>query len=835
MSDLLVSRTVPVPLGPQPPSSSIPVTLSTTDDLVLNVKQSQPETEVALSLLGIPRAETTLGVFSDVTTYGIDTEIWSFFPEVWTPYFGRGGHGVRFLENRSAGLIEAPAGKYAFLNTKRAFPYLPGRVSSSTFGLRCAFENRTTISSSEYVAISGRYAAMPIKPIRKWGQYSDKNGYYFEIKGLGDGDNFSVVRRSDGIPKVFFEENLVNTGNSNNDYVISGEIITRAPSGVFVDDLQYTHAVINDQSMEVPQNTPNSVAVYVPGLNINKYVKQENALVYEYRVPRSWFNFDQLNGLPSNQMYYSDVITINNVKRLPGQVIADTFDASVRSIEFDKVTMYKSEYSWYGAIGCIFLTYVPVLEGTARWVKMHYLRGSNQLSFPTLGNPYLPMRFYVQNPAGNFYNEGIEKYGASYFIDGADKGSVRVFSALSEGGRKVFTGTAPINTINTTLAYNGIFSDYANPFIRINTPTNNATFLLESYITGTVSVVKGGINYSVNLTPGSIKITNIKRDSDKMFIFLSKPIFENLDSTNVTSVTYSNLKAITPRGKSVISIKMKKTIGPNNIVSRATVFPVRLNTANVSQDPAYIKMVKNARVPIRTSSTGNSRFGIVKNFTTIPADVREVTMEVMYDGAFPMIYNIDNSSCTVYIRNIPGIFKRIADQTTSGVTTVTGTFTRYEPGPVAILVPFSSFSGNINSRNNLEDYITSSSNGWDVLLQEAGYMETPNGIFASLTSSVVDNYSNSADEYSAIVYATDEEAVPLVNTGQQVTTLITGPNSGDDFELTPYFGFNREFLAGSGLSVDYSYDDELHVIVNAFNTSSYTSGNVLANVTWEEQ
>ena len=54
-------------------------------------------------------------------------------------------------------------------------------------------------------------------------------------------------------------------------------------------------------------------------------------------------------------------------------------DTSIWNLEFDKVTMYKIEFSWYGAVGALFLAYVPVGAGEARWVRVHHLRASNQL------------------------------------------------------------------------------------------------------------------------------------------------------------------------------------------------------------------------------------------------------------------------------------------------------------------------------------------------------------------------------------------------------------------------------------------------------------------------
>ena len=82
-SNYSVSRTQPVPLGIQPANKSIPVVITNDEAITLNVKNTQPITEVALSLLGIPRAETALGVFADVTTYGIDRNIWTSTPIVY--------------------------------------------------------------------------------------------------------------------------------------------------------------------------------------------------------------------------------------------------------------------------------------------------------------------------------------------------------------------------------------------------------------------------------------------------------------------------------------------------------------------------------------------------------------------------------------------------------------------------------------------------------------------------------------------------------------------------------------------------------------------------------
>ena len=844
MSDLIVSRTLPVELGPQAPENSIPVVISSTEDTVINVKQSQPETEVALSLLGIPRSETTLGVFSDVTTYGIDTEIWAQFPEVWTSDQNGRGHGVRFLEYSSAAKIEAPPGKYAFLNTKRAFPYLPGRVSSSTFGLRCAFENRPSITSAEFRAISAKYDGLTKQPVRKWGQYSDKNGYYFEIKGVGLGDNFKVVRRTNGIDSTYIQANypFQSTFLPENSFYRLNNTVKRAPSGIRADNLNYIHAVINDVSMEVPNTTTNAVSVYDPFESRYRLVDQENALVYEYRIPRSWFNSDQLNGKTSNNILYSDVITIDGVTYSPGE-LSNLTDTSVRNIEFDKVTMYKTEYSWYGAIGCIFLTYVPVFESTARWVKVHYLRGSNQLSFPTLGNPYLPMRFYIQNPAENTDTvEGIEKYGASYYIDGADKGSVRVYSALNETNLIIGSGEIRQGTQLGTVTTWGIFNEYAYPYIKIagnNSSLNNYTYLIGSYVMGSIVALKNNQSVEVYINPGSITITQVKRDSTGIYLFLNKPIFEKIDSSGVSSVTPSSFsfKILSPRGISPLGIKMKKTIGPANVVSKSTVFPVRSNVGNTGNNAVITKLVKNARRPIVVNG-GNFRYGAVynngsSNAINISSDIREINIQFVVPTVSDFALTNLNE-CTMYIRDIPGIFKSVSSSSSTGYKILNGTFTRYEPGEAVSLVPLTSPGNIVSTPLN----VSTTNYGYDVGLQEGGYTLKFNGFFdASSDDAYGSNlFNKSSDVFSAINYCTSDDVCPLFNTGQQLVTLITSPSNSDDYDLTPYFGFNKEFLAGSGLTINYRFDDTLILIANAYNpTAANATSNIITNLTWEEQ
>ena len=119
---------------------------------------------------------------------------------------------------------------------------------------------------------------------------------------------------------------------------------------------------------------------------VNQNVDIQYLGVYEYRVPRSRFSGDRLDGT-TDDLLYSDAVA----DKRAGTVVLDADtqeqleDTSIWEIDLTKVTMYKVEFSWYGAVGALFLAYVPVSNGEARWVRVHHLRASNQLKVSSLG------------------------------------------------------------------------------------------------------------------------------------------------------------------------------------------------------------------------------------------------------------------------------------------------------------------------------------------------------------------------------------------------------------------------------------------------------------------
>lgn len=427
-----VARTAPIPPGPQLAKDSLPVVIASDQEAVPVVVQNQQISEVSLSLLGIPRAEVALGIFADVTTYDINPNEWA----------SEGTGTTTHIPTESAAKVSLGTGAtnaYQILGSKRFFRYQPGRVSAATFGTRV---NTTTDRTD----------------IKKFGAFDKRDGYYLEVQGggqtaIGDKEfNLYAVRRTSALESNETGIRTPDTGDGDRGTAGVDLVIVRA-------GLTYIHAALFDLSLQGAGNsiggnassdgTATVAAAFITVPNAYRYT-------YEYRVPRKFFSHDRLDAETRTQ-YYSDrtpgrnsfTVSIGGTAGSPNVsygnpsvVLDDLGDIATRqsvwNIDLSKVTMFKIEYSWYGAVGGHFLAYVPdaTTAGEARWVRMHHLRASNQLTSPSLGNPTLPISYLVQKGTSGNENS-LYKYGASYYIDGGDKGTITARSASNATDRSI--------------------------------------------------------------------------------------------------------------------------------------------------------------------------------------------------------------------------------------------------------------------------------------------------------------------------------------------------------------------------------------------------------------
>ena len=341
---------------------------------------------------------------------------------------------------------------------------------------------------------------------------------------------------------------------------------------------------------------------------INQNVDIDFLNVYEYRVPRSRFSGDRLDN-KTDLLKYSDVVDT----RLAGQSVTDpntgivVQDESIWNLEFDKVTMYKVEFSWYGAVGALFLAYVPVSNGEARWVRVHHLRASNQLKVSSLGNATLPITYMAYGGGGpglsfgypdtvrkeNFtnalgepsYSENIVKYGASYYIDGGDRGTVKLFSHATPdnidvfGSKRTFTNVnGGAGSGNSNLDLSEASVDKAQePYIKAGHDAGLGT----SFYVGS-KVLTG------NPLDQNIEVIYTEKKTNHHRLYLNKTIAQGNGSG--VSVSF-----IPNRPTPIIGLKCRDFIQSStgrSVRNRTQVYPTRLSTGSVGPDVVQMDFLK---------------------------------------------------------------------------------------------------------------------------------------------------------------------------------------------------------------------------------------------------
>jgi hypothetical protein len=518
--------------------------------------------------------------------------------------------------------------------------------------------------------------------------------------------------------------------------------------------------------------------------------------VYEYRVPRSRFSTDKLNNLETNTVY-SDLTTGETGRVRPGQAVVDETgvqltNQSVYNFDFTKVTMLKIEFSWYGAVGALFLAYVPVANGEARWVRVHHLRASNQLKIPSLGNATLPITYMVYGGGGpkEYGYEEIQqqgysstshhlvKYGASYYIDGGDRGTVRLYSHNNEitekvYGRNVYLGNVPNYSFDATLE-----AFYVN-----RSPSNEQV-------------------PNVYFMGGTVR-TERKVDSDIKVIWTtpSRIYFSNEPQGSNLSISHK-------RASSVFGLETKADIistQGQKVRNRVQVYPVKLSTSNLGNLTARLAINKSPVYQTFVKPNG------VFELETPVIGVYEY--EVSTDD-LPIRIDPDSANYILDGQEIWGWFRARIENTTGSVNeTVLAKL--YRTGNDYRITLGKSYNGTVYLSNRAPFLCD------EVFDVEGRILENS------------EKFITEKEGLSSILIATNTQ-VPIPNTGINIATVYLKPGS-DQFDLSTYFDYNKEYLSypltNKQESLYFVVDDNSVLDIN----DPADNGEVSVGVTWEEQ
>lgn len=536
---------------------------------------------------------------------------------------------------------------------------------------------------------------------------------------------------------------------------------------------------------------------------IRDHVDPKYWSVYEYRVPRSRFSGDSLDGpfeedgetAKTRNAVYSDNVSGN--KAGESYVVNDeqVVQQSVWDYDFSKVTMLKIEFSWYGAVGALFLAYVPVGNGEARWVRVHHLRCSNQLKISSLGNATLPITYLVygggsENRLGianderanhgyaSSYSENLVKYGASYYIDGGDRGTVRLYNHSSvdpakgnvQGSKHVFTvddthvvpGTPTASTRATT-----------NPYFKVDS-TNGSPALSTFYIGA--KIITGD--------PSDQDIEIIWVDTVNNYVYIDK----------VTSGSPSSIDVVVDRTKMLYGLKTKAAITSgdgNEVRNRVQVYPTKLSIGTIGANSGKLTLLKT---PLFQTNTG-----VNGTFTT------DATVDIMSS-------NLLSTTDTNYLSEegdfVYGYFKGYLNNASAFIK-VLGKIER--KNDLYYFYPHEVFSGQLQ--------IVS---GSEFVRDE---------IFDSEGNIVSHNINDFSKERLSSVFVSNTVQSPIPGTGTSVATYYVSAGSAD-YDLSAYFDYNKEYIS-------FPLTDSLETLYLSLQCQeSYTGTellNVAASLTWEEQ
>ena len=587
-------------------------------------------------------------------------------------------------------------------------------------------------------------------------------------------------------------------------------------------------------------------------------------MVYEWRPVRAMFSGDKLDG-EKRVVRWSDINTAasdtitgsgeqGRVNR-PGQKIltADGEDletTSAYNIDFTKVTMWKIEFSWYGAVGAVFLCYVPVDSGEARWVRVHHIRASNQHSVASLGNATLPITYLTHGGV----QSGLEttdigntlvKYGASYYIDGGDKGTVRLLSKASDFQREVpcgfydFAATSFTTASNKTLTYSSV----THPSLPGSVAVGFMGAYLEEDSTAKVEwITQSGANITLHFSNASLPTSNasplrlvIPRAQRSLLTVRAKDFIYNRDGKPVRNrlqIYPIKYGAGVTGGQSGEVLSLNAVKNPLFIVTNtgaALSTSVKYTGASVIRDPASILDY--------FVNSGNS---------TLPKEVGFATPPGLADGEYRYGYFLGtkNDSTAGAVGNAeptdPTIFEPILGKLYAKLdgATLKYYFEKYFSYPediyiVGVFIP--------------ERHLTIGSTGafTEVVLSNIA------GVLASVSSTDQTKWDKLQEDglvnweditrLSGVRIAQDFNLTPIPSTGTEILSYYAS-QGGYQFDLESYFAYNKEYLS-------FPLTDEVDIINfqahynisgRAIGTTGGTSPasnpfKVNNALTWEEQ
>ena len=324
------------------------------------------------------------------------------------------------------------------------------------------------------------------------------------------------------------------------------------------------------------------------------------------------------------------------------------------------------------------------------------------------------------------------------------------------------------------------------PYLNIGDATNNTGLTVTDY------------TYYMNatvITPGrepGVKVIWVDSAAGK--IYLNRPINDS---------QAGNFFLVLDRPRILIGLKCRENI--NGVRNRVQVYPTRLSIGNAG-NYATVKLVKS---PIfQTKDTISGVFNTTYTISNA-LNIGSIAKPVQLNST-----QVTNQTYLEVVTSTYGYFRGFYDGDSTNIITIFGLLRRDASG---------NYFFNAQEKTNINLLIFGN-------FLRAGEFYEPNP--TSISAGAFTPTSTPLTALSAISIS-DEQRTPIPGTGQQITTLFTPANSGEQFELQQFFDYNKDYL-----SFPLTNDIETLFILasesNLYNDSQ-TATDMSAAITWEEQ
>lgn len=516
-------------------------------------------------------------------------------------------------------------------------------------------------------------------------------------------------------------------------------------------------------------------------------------------------------------------------------------------LDLSRVTMFKIEFGWYGAVGATFYAYLPVAHNEARWVKLHQFSAENKFTVPSLRSPFLKFFTSARTTAGTTKPAFVNLYGSSVYIDGGDDSGV-VTGAISTQSPKVIDsnsrsllGITPkfrINGVaNQKIVYPCTLTAYSSVPARIDVVINRSTC---------GNTPQFGYGRGMILSRGASAAINATRIGSRSIQVASGSI-PDISGELLGDLNYLNGRRVRVTAAGVFDTHVTSVSDDGTVLTLNRDVPSTLTSIRLSRLDAFA--VKNSAINSATTSgvvtrldTGgfwriglwpqaagsyDSTKQVVWGASSYSALRFSLTGQVIGQIRVPTSFNCNNA--TSFSINIDSF--RNTYVLTFGENSISGTGS---PFPISLVVEMMDSS-------SMED-ITIFEGNWEA--QGSGIVTsitafdqvsglTENTALAGGSSYVAHKFEGLASNPLSAALV-DVQGYKVMSTSQSVVSYFLGANQTKEFDLRQFFGPSRMFTPRRSVDVPLSASNRQDAIF-VVATSLGNSGSASASIIWEEQ